>query len=437
MTQADRDRLVTLQKAKKKLITQKDAALELGISERQVRRRLKALQQGDGAVLHGLRGRPSNRQIEEELQQQAVELLSQELYRGFRPTLASEHVRKAGIEVSRETVRQWMIAAKLWRPRRQKVEQIHGWRPRRSRWGELVQWDTSDHDWLEGRGPRLKLILMIDDATSRWYARFMLQDSTAANMEVLAGYLREHGRPLAFYTDRASLFQTAVKGKRDQARESKDQAEMVATQIGRALQELGIEWIAARSPQAKGRVERSFQTAQDRLVKEMRVAEVSTLEGANAFLVDKFLSWCDEHLRVAPASTDNAHRPLEPSHDLAAILSHVETRLVTDDYTFQFESKRYQIDRQDVRQGLRGGKLRVEKRRDGSIAARFKDTYVKITECQVRPKQEPARTAAKKAAAPTPKPRVGSKWNQNFDLKKAPRLWQAAQSSGVRSGGGD
>jgi hypothetical protein len=155
-----------------------------------------------------------------------------------------------------------------------------------------VQWDTSDHDWLEGRGPKLKLILLIDAATSRWFAGFVLHDSTEANMEVLEGNLRQYGRPQAFYTARASLFQTAVKGKRDEPREGKDQREMAATQIARALQELAIRWIAARSPQAKGRVERSFQTAQDRLVKEMRVAGVCTLEQVNRYLVEEFLPCC-------------------------------------------------------------------------------------------------------------------------------------------------
>src|ERR1700682_225737 len=179
MNQADRDRLVALKKAKKKLITQKDAAEELRITERQVRRLLKRLKKGgDKAVLHGLRGAPSNRRIEQETQQRAVEILAQEVYRGFRPTVATEHLLKHGVEASRETVRKWMIEAKLWRPRKQTAEGVHLWRPRRSRFGELVQWDTSEHDWLEGRGEELRLIAMIDDATSTYLARFVKSDST-------------------------------------------------------------------------------------------------------------------------------------------------------------------------------------------------------------------------------------------------------------------
>ena len=223
MTQAERDRLVALKKAKKKLITQKQAAEELGITERHVRRLLRALKRrGDKVVAHALRGLPSNRQISADKEQEAVTILSRPVYRGFGPTLAAEYLsKKHGIEVSRETVRQWMIGAKLWRARKKHVDKIHQWRPRRSRFGELVQWDTSVHDWLEGRGEEIRLINMIDDATSRWFARFVASDSTVENMNLLEQYLKKHGRPLGYYTDKASLFQTAVKTKRDGSRNGK------------------------------------------------------------------------------------------------------------------------------------------------------------------------------------------------------------------------
>src|SRR4051794_22087837 len=196
MTQAERDRLVSLKKAQKKLITQKQAAEEMGVSERHVRRLLFAVKRrGDKVVSHGLRGLPSNRRINADTEQKAIAVLSEPVYRGFGPTLAAEYLaEKHAIDVSRETVRQWMIRAKLWRARKQHVEKIHEWRPRRSRFGELVQWDTSDHDWLEGRGERLLLINMIDDATSRWFARFVRSDSTVENMNLLERYLNQHGR---------------------------------------------------------------------------------------------------------------------------------------------------------------------------------------------------------------------------------------------------
>src|SRR6266536_3527028 len=190
MTQADRDRLVTLRKAKKR---------------------------GDKAVVHGLRGKPSNRKIQESTERQAVQILSAPVYQGFGPTLAAEYLaQKHRIEVSKETVRQWMMRGQLWRGREEKVRQVHLWRPRRCRLGELVQWDTSEHDWLEGRGEKLYLIAMIDDATSRLFARFVRHDTAEENMKLLWSYVEKFGRPLAFYTDKASMFQTAEKRKRDE-----------------------------------------------------------------------------------------------------------------------------------------------------------------------------------------------------------------------------
>jgi transposase len=176
MTQRDRDRLVALKKARKGLITQRQAAAELGQSERHVRRLLKRLKgKGDGALVHALRGRESNRKLEEKTKQKALEILGREVYRGFGPTLAAEYLAsKHDIHAGRETVRGWMLEGKLWHASRQRIDKIHQWRPRRSRVGELVQWDTSEHAWLEGRGPKLYLISMIDDASSRIHARFVL-----------------------------------------------------------------------------------------------------------------------------------------------------------------------------------------------------------------------------------------------------------------------
>jgi biotin operon repressor len=431
MTQAERDRLVALKKAKKKLITQKQAAEELGITERHVRRLLRALKRrGDQAVVHALRGLPSNRKVEAETQRAAVAILTRPVYRGFGPTLASEYLaKKHDIEVSRETVRQWMIQAKLWRARKQHVEKIHEWRPRRSRFGELVQWDTSDHDWLEGRGAQILLINMIDDATGRWFARFVASDSTIENMNLLESYVKKHGRPLSFYTDKASLFQTAEKRRRDEPGVDKDAVEMPPTQIGRALRELAITWIPAHSPQAKGRVERGFATAQDRLVKGMRVAGAATLEQANHYLETEFLPWVNATLAVVPASADDAHRPLEKQHDLAAVLSQVESRRVNNDYTIQLDTKIYQIAHQDIRTGLRSATVRIEKRRDGSVAVRFRDRYLSVSICQQRPKLPVPKPPSQARRAP--RPRQSSEWCKGFNLKKSPKIWQASEGSGA------
>jgi transposase len=410
MSQRDRDRLVVLKKAQKKHITQKQAAEELSITERQVGRLLGKLRDvGDKAVIHGLRGRKSNRRLEEERCQEAVGILSQDVYKGFGPTLAGEYLaRKHGIQIGRESLRQLMMAAGLWRGGRQRVETVYEWRARRSCRGELVQWDTSEHDWLEGRSEKLYLIHMIDDATSQLTARFVRHDSTEENMRLLWSYLERNGRPAAFYTDKASLFQTTPKLRRvDKDQQLQERQPLPPTQIGRALRELGITWIAAHSPQAKGRVERSFGTAQDRLVKGLRVAGACTLEEANRYLEEEFVPWWNQHLRVLPASEADAHRPLGPEHNLAAALSSVETRQVANDYTFRWASKTYQIARADIRTGLRGGTVRIEQRLDATLAVRFQDRYLSCTECQPQPKAVAVATSAspkRRKAPPPPSP---------------------------------
>jgi len=427
MTQADRDRLVTLRKAKKRLITQKQAAEDLGLSVRQVKRLINALKKrGDKAVIHGLRGKPSNQRIAKTVEEEAIQILSADLYKGFGPTLASEYLTdKHDIEASKETVRQWMIRAKLWRAKEQRVTAVHLWRPRRSRFGELVQWDTSEHDWLEGRGEKLYLIAMIDDATSRLFARFVRHDSTEENMKLLWSYVEKFGRPLAFYTDKASIFRTAEKRRRDEPGVDKDPAEMPPTQIGRALQELGISWIAAHSPQAKGRVERNFGTAQDRLVKGMRVAGVKSIEQANQYLEENYLVWWERELTAEPAHSDDAHRPLDKSRNLAASLSHVETRQVRNDYTIPLDAELYQIERQAIVSGLRKASVRVEKRLDGSVAVRFGERYLAVSRCTAARKTDAPPVKRSGLRRPPGHPRV-HEWNKNFDLKKGPKIWQVA-----------
>ena len=435
MTHRDRDRLVALKKAEKKLITQKQAAAELGVSERQVRRVLRKLRsKGDVAVIHELRGKPSNRKLSDELEHQAVAALSDPKYRGFGPTLAAEYLeRKHKILVSKETLRHWMVKAGLWKAGRRRVKKIHAWRQRRSRCGELVQWDTSEHDWLEGRGDGVSLISMIDDATSRLFARFVRRDTTEENMRVLWAYLERFGRPLAFYTDKAGMFQVAVKTKQQRESEGRDRKEMPPTQIARALKDLGIVWIPAHSPQAKGRVERQFQTAQDRLVKGLRVAEVRTIEQANAYLDSEFLPWWNAALTVGPANTEDAHRRLGREFDLPAVLSHIENRKVTNDYTVRYAGKLYQIDRRDIRVGLRQTDVAVEQRLDGSIQVRFRGEYLRVRRCG-EPRQDATSPEPRpNAAASADKPQRKSAWMKNFFQKPGPAIDQAIRISNARS----
>ncbi len=436
MSQAERDRLVALKKANKKLITQKQAAEEIGVTERQVRRLLRKLRRkGDHAVVHDLRGRASNRKLPAEVERCAVQILSEPVYRGFGPTLAAEYLRKQhGIAVSKETLRRWMADAGLWRAGQRRIGEVHQWRPRRSRCGELVQWDTSTHDWLEGRGERIYLISMIDDATSRLFARFVRHDSSEENRRLLGSYLERFGRPLAFYTDKAGMFQVTVKTKRQEQREGRDRLPMPPTQIERALRELHVVWIPAHSPQAKGRVERQFRTAQDRLVKGLRVAGASTIEEANAYLEKEYLPWWNQTLAIAPADPADAHRPLGREHDLAAILSHVEQRQVANDYTVRYGGKVYQIDRRDVRPGMRKAWVRVEERWGGTIAIQFQGSYVGVRRC-APPLQELASGQAAEAQRPRPvaKAKRKSDWMKNFSLQSGPSLHQAIEASNARS----
>jgi transposase-like protein len=436
MTQAERDRLVALKKAKKKLITQKQAAEEIGVTERQVRRLLRKLRRkGDRAVIHELRGRASNRKLPAEMEQRAITALSAPVYRGFGPTLAAEHLHERHqITVSKETLRRWMVEAGLWKAGRRRVVEVYQWRPRRSRCGELVQWDTSTHDWLEGRGERIYLISMIDDATSRLLARFVRHDSSEENRRLVWSYLERFGRPLAFYTDKAGMFQAAVKTKRREQREGRDRPQMPPTQIERALHELHVVWIPAHSPQAKGRVERQFQTAQDRLVKGMRVAGVGTIEEANAYLEKQYLPWWNRTLTVEAAEAADAHRPLGKEHNLAAILSHVEQRQVTNDYTVRYDGKFYQIDRRDIRTGMRKAMVRVEDRLDGTIAVRFQDGYVRVRRCAPPLDELPSlKTTEARPARPTGKARRKSDWMNNFSVRSGPSLRQAIGVSNARS----
>jgi len=424
----DRDRLKVLHEVKRKHLTQRAAARQLGISDRWVRKLLVRVRKGgDGGIVHRGRGRRSNRRLPESLRTQTLKLV-QAKYSDFGPTLACEYLAKDHqVEVSKETLRQWLIGAGLRRVKRRKAEEVHVWRPRRSCRGELVQWDTSEHDWLEGRGPRLYLVAMIDDATSQAYARFVGHDSTEENLRVLWEYLKRWGRPVEFYTDKSSLF--TVNAPAPEAADEAVKEEL--TQIGRALQELGIGWIAAHSPQAKGRIERFFGTAQDRLVKGLRLAQASSLEAANTYLEQEYLPLWNQGFTVVAANQTDAHRRLSREQDLPAILSHVEELVVTPDYTIRYQGKIYQIGRSDIRAGLRGGRVRVEQRLDGTLAVKFREHYVSTAECQPRPKTPPP---PKRVSPPKPRPKAAHNWMKGFDLRKSPPLGAilAAERAQVR-----
>jgi transposase len=422
MSQEERDKLEWLKRARDKGISQREAASKIGVSDRWVRKLLKRMKkQGDRVVVHGLRGRTSNRKITAKVQVRALEILQQPDWHDFGPTFASEQLAKwHGIELSDETLRRWMIQAGLWKSRARKLELVHCWRPRRSAFGELVQWDTSEHDWLEGRGPVRYLVRLIDDATSWSWGRFVERDATPQNMGVLWEYLEKNGRMVDVYTDRDSMFTvTPHTGDSDEQRVAADRL----TQLGRSLRELGIGWIAAYSPQAKGRIERSFLTAQDRLVKQLRLAKITNLGAANVFLEKEYWPEWNERFARPVAAFPNQHRQLTPELDLAAILCHVEQRVIANDYTFSFNGQRYQIARSHAQAGMRHQPLRVELRLDGELHARYRGRYLDIAECGARAPAPPP-----SAAQPVRKDHNAggkSSWMQGFFDRPSPPLWKA------------
>ncbi len=422
MSQEERDKLSWLKQARDGSITQGAAAEKIGVSERWVRKLLKRMKsKGDRVAVHGLRGKPSNRKLPEQTRRQALAILRKPEWHDFGPTFASEQLAKRHkIQVSDETLRNWMIEAGMWKSRAQKQPEVHTWRSRRSGFGELVQWDTSEHDWLEGRASVRYLVRMIDDATSWSWGRFVESDTTRQNMGVLWEYLEKNGRMVDVYTDRDSMFTVASRpGESEQQRREADRL----TQLGRALRELGIGSILAYSPQAKGRIERSFLTAQDRLVKQLRLAKISTLADANKFLEAEYWPEWNEHFARPVADFPNHHRALSEQLDLSAILAHVEERIIGNDYTFSFAGQRYQIQRAHVQAGMRRQRVRVELRLDGELKARYQGGYLEIEPCGARP----AAMEPPKIKPPARKDHNAggrSHWMQGFFDRPSPPLWK-------------
>ena len=388
LSQRERDRLHVLHELQQGRFTQFTAAQRMKLTARQVRRLLLRLrEEGDRAVMHGLRGRPSNRKFAVSFERKVLARVGQR-YADFGPTLAAEHLAKEGLALSRETLRKWMSKAAFWRPRCQRVKKIHVWRERRASFGELVMQDSSPFRWLEERGPVCQLIAVIDDATIRFYARFTEHDTTDENLRTFGEWVRRYGRPLAHYTDKNSIFRTSAPAPLgEQLR-----GEKACSHFGRALRELGIEWIAAHSPQAKGRIERLFETLQDRLVKEMRLAGIDSIAAANHFLEMRFLPEWEERFTVAPRRPRNAHRRLDRDQRLEEILSVRVGRQVADDHTVSWDGNRWGVPREEVCAGLRGAQVEIERRLDGSHWLRFRGRYLRLRHCpaSLRPSASPS-----------------------------------------------
>jgi len=351
MSAKELSRLEVMQRLSRKQLSQKGAGMILSLSVRQIKRLLRTYRQkGAGGLVSKHRGRPGNHRLSEEVKKRALNLLKTK-YQGFGPTLAHEKlVEKDKLQLSDESVRQLMIEEGLWKARRAKKVIVHQLRERRACFGELVQIDGSPHDWFEGRAEACVLLVFIDDATGKLVQlRFVERESFFSYCQAAEGYFKRFGKPVAFYSDKNSIFRVNVP--------SVGTGEAL-TQFGRAMLELDLEIICANTPQAKGRVERVIQTLQDRLPKEMRLRGISSMAEGNAYLPE-FLQDFNQRFGEEPRSSVDAHRPLTPKDDLARILAWQETRCLSKNLTLQFYNTVYQIQSQRPSYALRNAQVLV------------------------------------------------------------------------------
>jgi transposase len=335
MSVKELNRLEVMQKLAEKRMRQKEAARILGVSVRHVKRLLMNYRhEGAQGLVSKRRGRSSNNRLSEGTSRKALGLLKSK-YEGFGPTLACEKlVEVDGLQISKESVRQLMIAEDLWRPRKARKAIVHQMRERRACFGELVQIDGSPHDWFEGRAPACSLLVFIDDATGKLgQLSFVPSESFFSYAQAARAYFERYGKPVAFYSDKHGIFRV---------NQPSVGAGEALTQFGRAMQQLNIQIICAHSPQAKGRVERAIQTLQDRLPKELRLRNISSWEAGNAYLPE-FMDDFNQRFAVQPRSTHNAHRSLTKQDKLDQILTWQETRVLSKNLTLQFRKTVYQI----------------------------------------------------------------------------------------------
>jgi transposase len=372
MSGSERDRAFLVRQAVEGLVNQREASERLGISVRQFKRLVRAWRSGgDAGLVSRQRGRPSHRRMSEAVRTRIGGLLK-EKYADFGATLATEKLLELdGIKVSVEMVRRIQIGLRLWRPKTRRARRVFQLRERRPRFGELIQIDGSPHDWFEGRAPRCTLIVFIDDATSRLTAlHFAPVESGKAYLDTLRDQVLTHGRPLAFYSDRHGIFRVNAKDA-----ESGDGK----TEFGRVVERLDIALINALTPQAKGRVERANQTLQDRLIKEMRLRNISSMEAAQAFLPSFMLKW-NEKFAVAPSNEVPAHRPWTKTNDeLDLLLARREDRVLSKALTFSYGGTKYCVKTSGPGTAMRGGKVLVHHFTDGRLHVTYKDRVLALT----------------------------------------------------------
>ena len=366
MSIKEQERAAVMQQLLDGVIKQQDAAKALGLSSTRQVRNLASNYRKHGAagMIHGNRGKVSHRKVDDTEKHRFMAIVRQH-YHDFRPTFAHEKLTEAhGFTYSVETLRQWMINDGLWVNKGKKHKRAFHMRQPRPRLGELIQIDGSPHDWFEGRAAKCTLIVFIDDATSKLMClRFFPTETTEAYMTCLRDYLQRYGKPAALYSDRHSIFRVnkedAVSGEQ-------------LTQFGRALKSLDIESIHANTPQAKGRVERANQTLQDRLIKEMRLAGISSMEEGNAFL-DAYMKKHNAKFAKPPLSDVDAHREvLHDDNELDLILCKHISRKLSKNLTLQYRNTSYQIKTKNIGYAMRGADVTLCEDFEGNIKIFYK-----------------------------------------------------------------
>lgn len=393
----DRDRIHVLRDLEEGTVTPSEAAQRMGVSPRHVRRlRQRFEEEGDVAVVHRARGRHPNNRVDERIRTRALERAAEPVFHDFGPTLLAEHLsRDPEIgPLKGPTLRTWLIAEGRWKVKKRGKRHRKA-RPRRVALGEMIQLDGSDHAWLEDRYPgRLTLLMAADDATNGiQLARFVPLETGAAHRQLLLDYLARYGRPLAFYTDKAACFGQITRPYTPDVPLEERDPKATESIIRSALRTLNVELVLAHSPQAKGRIERDFGTSQDRLIKEMRVEGITSIEEANSFLEEVYIPFWNERFAVEAADPSDVHRPLPDEVNLKKLFSRTEKRSVANDFTIRYKNVRYQIAEEEAN-GIRPkDRIILEHRLDGTLRFRHGDRYLNLTvveKCErFGPKHEP------------------------------------------------
>lgn len=367
LSQKELQRLEAVQKIRERRLTVTHAAELLHLSRSQVHRLLQAYDRdGANGLASRKRGRPSNRRHTDDFRNLVLDLV-RENYVDFGPTLAVEKLTEwHRVSVSKETLRKWMTEAGLWTSRRERRRQLHQPRGRRDCFGELVQIDGSHHWWFENRGPKCALLVYIDDATGKLlHLRFAASENTFDYFHATKAYLEQWGKPIAFYSDKHGVFRTTHPSETDRT--------SGLTQFGRALYELNIDIICANTPQAKGRVERANQTLQDRLVKELRLRGISTVEAANAY-APEFIREFNTRFGKEPRNPKDMHRSLAAHENLDGAMCHKEVRTLSQALTLRYDKVLFILDPTDLAKRLAGKKVVVYDYPDGRLEIVYEGT---------------------------------------------------------------